>query len=74
MRIKPRISVYDDTGATLDDLREAEATYEEIGRTARHVFGSDHPLTTGIENNLNVVRGLVRGKLGARETPPPGSA
>ena len=53
--------------ATLDDLREAVTTLEEIGRTARRVFGGAHPLTTGIEDAL----GKSRAKLRARETPSP---
>ena len=32
-----------DTGATLDDLREAVTTLEELERTARRVFGGAHP-------------------------------
>jgi hypothetical protein len=73
LRANYAASLYDDTHATLDDLREAEATYEEIKRTARRVFGSEHPLTTGIEKNLKVVRGYI--KLNARETPSsPGTA
>ena len=61
---------YVDASATLDDLREAVTTLEEIGRTARRVFGGAHPLTTGIEDAL----GKSRAKLRARETPSPGSA
>ena len=42
----------DDTGATLDDLREAVTTLEDTVRVARRVFGGAHPLTTGIERDL----------------------
>ncbi len=58
-----------DTGATLDDLREAVMTLEDAGRTARRVLGGAHPLTKGIENGLR----LARPSLHARETPPPPS-
>ena len=58
-------ALYMKPGATLDDLREAVTTLEEIGRTARRVFGGAHPLTTGIEDAL----GKSRAKLRARETP-----
>ena len=51
--------------ATLDDLREAVATLEEIARTARRVFGGAHPLTMGIEAALVNARAALR----ARETP-----
>ena len=61
----------DDPGATLDDLRDAVATLEEIRPTARRVLGGAHPTTTGIEEWLGYARAALR----ARETPPPpGSA
>ena len=56
---------YADPAATLDDLREAEATYEELERTARRVLGGAHPTTVEIEDEL---RG-ARAALSARETP-----
>jgi predicted TIM-barrel fold metal-dependent hydrolase len=58
-------ALYSDPGATLDDLREAVTTLEDTARTARRVFGSDHPLVGGIEENLRVSRAVLR----ARETP-----
>ena len=39
-------------GATLDDLREAVTTLEEIEPIARRVFGGAHPITAGIEEDL----------------------
>ena len=64
----------DDTmgdGATLDDLREAVTTLEDAERIARRVLGAAHPLTTGIEEQLQNVRAALR----AHETPSPaGSA
>ena len=45
-------ALYTDTTATLDDLREAVTTLEEMERTARRVFGSAHPLVTNIEAGL----------------------
>ena len=48
-------------GATLDDLREAVTTLEDAGRTARRVFGSTHPLTTGIEDELQKSRAALGG-------------
>jgi len=50
-------ALYEDDGATLDDLREAVTTLEEIERTARRVFGGAHPLTVDIENRLRESRG-----------------
>ena len=42
----------EDPAATLDDLREAVATFEEIERIARRVFGGLHPGTSAIEADL----------------------
>ena len=38
-----------DPAATLDDLRQAVTTLEEIERTARRVFGGAHPTTEEME-------------------------
>ena len=59
-------ALYKDDGATLDDLREAVNTLEEMERTARRVLGGAHPTTMGIEESLQTARELLR----ARETPP----
>ena len=48
------------TGATLDDLREALTTLEEIERTSRRVFGDAHPRTTQIEKCLRYARATSR--------------
>ena len=57
-------ALYKDTGATLDDLREAVTIYEKTARTARRVLGSAHPFTARIEKELQYAR-LV---LSARES------
>ena len=49
-----------DDGATLDDLREAVTTLEETERTARHVLGGAHPLTTLTEGHLGLAREALR--------------
>ena len=36
-------ALFYDSGATLDDLREAVATLEDTERTARRVLGGAHP-------------------------------
>ena len=46
-------------GATLDDLREAVTTSEEIQRTARRVFGGAHPLVETIEASLRKARATL---------------
>ena len=60
-------TLYRDTSATLDDLREAVATNEEIERIARRVLGSVHPTTSMMEKSLREAREVLR----ARETPSP---
>ena len=60
-------ALYRNASATLDDLREAVATLDELTRTARRVLGGTNPVTTGIEDNLRRARAALR----ARETPPP---
>ena len=66
MRLVYAEALYKDAGATLDDLREAEATLEEIERIARRVFGGEHLLTKDIERDLR----KAQAALSARETPP----
>ena len=55
-----------DDGATLDDLREALTTLEEIGRIAQRVLGGRHPTTEEIEGDVERSRAALR----ARETSP----
>ena len=62
-------ALYMDTGATLDDLREAVTMLEETDRIARRVLGGAHPRVMEIEDALRDVRAALH----ARETPP-GSA
>ena len=60
-------TLYEDPAATLDDLREAVSTLDDTARTARRVLGGAHPVTAGIEDDLQ----NARATLCARETPPP---
>ena len=53
-----------DTGATVDDLREAVTTLEELARTARRVFGRAHPDVVWIECDLGVARTTLRAREG----------
>ena len=57
--------LYNDPGATLDDLREAATTLEDPERIARRVLGGAHPMTVGIGEALRAVRAALR----RRETP-----
>ena len=65
MRWTYAAALYNNTGATLDDLREAATTLEDPERIARRVLGGAHPLTVGIGQALRAVRAT----LGRRETP-----
>ena len=66
MKQKCAQSLYRDDGATLDDLREALTTLEEIGRIAQRVLGDRHPTTEEIEGDVERSRAALR----TRETPP----
>ena len=57
----------EDTGATLDQLREAVNTLEETERVARRVLGGAHPHVSILEQNLRGAQAALR----ARETPSP---
>ena len=58
--------VEQDPAATLDDLREAATTLEELETIARRVLGGAHPITGNIADELRSARAALR----ARETPP----
>ena len=61
------MALFEDDGATLDDLREGVTTLQETGRTARRVLGGAHPLVLNLEKSLRDARAVLR----ARETPSP---
>ena len=65
VQVRPYATTVRDDGATLDDLREAVTTLEDAERIARRVFGGAHPLTTGMEEELQDTRAALH----ARETP-----
>ena len=64
MRWNYAMALYKDEGATLDDLREAVTTLEDMHRIARRVLGGTHPIAAGIEVELRYARAALR----ARET------
>ena len=66
-RMNYAAALYEDTAATLDDLREAVNTLEETGRVARRVLGGAHPHVSDFEQNLRGAQAALR----ARETPSP---
>ena len=52
-------SLYMDDGATLDDLREAVSTLEDLERTARRVLGCAHPTVKEIMVRLRDARATL---------------
>ena len=66
-------ALYEDPGATLDDLRKAVTTLEEIEPIVRRVLGGAHPVSEAIETSLRNARAALTARDLARETlPPPG--
>jgi len=61
-------ALYKNTAATLDDLREAATTLEEVERTARRVFGGTHPIVLAIEEFLQTARALLRAREAAEQS------
>ena len=55
-------ALYEDDGATLDDLREAVNTLEDTARTARRVLGGAHPIAGAIEVHLRHARAVLRAR------------
>ena len=53
------LTLFEDTDATLDDVREAVETLEETERIARRVLGGAHPLTAGMEKSLRAARASI---------------
>ena len=67
MRANYAAVLYNDPDATLDDLREAVSTLEDVVQIMRRVLGKSHPAAVQIETSLGYARAALR----ARETPPP---
>ena len=64
MRQNFAIALYKDAGATLDDIREAVTSLEEIEQTARRVLGGGHPTTEGMGRSLQEARAKLRARDG----------
>ena len=56
--------LYQDPGATLDDIREAVTTLEDAERIARRVFGGENPFTGELEDNLRQARAVLSAREG----------
>ena len=59
------MALYKADGATLDDLREAVNTLEEIERTARRVLGAAHPHAKMFAQSLQKARAILRASEGS---------
>ena len=69
MRMIYAKALYEDPGATLDDLREAVTILEDADQTARRVLGGAHPLVRSIGRALREARtGLAFDEAPARLT------
>ena len=55
-------ALYENPGATLDDLREAVTTFEETAHIARRVLGSAHPIVVDIEGKVRRSREALRAR------------
>ena len=53
-------ALYNDDNATLDNIREAVDTLEDVDRIARRVLGDAHPIVVHIEKHLRKSRGALR--------------
>ena len=56
------IALYNDEGATLNDLREAVTMLQETERTAQRVLGGAHPLVARIEQSLRESQAALAGR------------
>ena len=55
-------ALYRDPSTTLDDLREAVTTFEDVERIARRVLGGQHPFTRSSEKSVRVSRAKLRAR------------
>ena len=62
MRSNYGMALHADDGATLDDLREAVATLEELERDMRRVLGGAHPTVSTMKRNLRHARAALRAR------------
>ena len=63
--------LYKNDRATLDDLREAVTTLEDVERTARRVLGGAHPVAKWIERSLGESRKKAQNYTSTKTCSPP---
>ena len=56
------MALFVDAGATLDDLREAVETLEDVERIARRVLGGAYPFVLDIAASLRQARAALRAR------------
>ena len=60
-----RVLYYKAVDATLDDLRKAVTTLEDLERITRRVLGGEHPLTVEVRKSLRNARAALHAREGA---------
>ena len=65
MRWLYAMALYQDDGATLDDLHEAVETLESVARVWTRVFGEAHPETQKVQGALEEVREALAARAAA---------
>ena len=65
MRWLYAMALYQDDGATLDDLREAVETLESVARVWTRVFGKAHPETPRLQGCLEDAREALAARAAA---------
>ena len=67
MKMNYAQGLYQDDGATFDDLHEAVTTLEEIERIARRVFGGANPQTTTCGDRLRIARAVLHARKAGKD-------
>ena len=60
------MALYQNDGATLNDIREAVTTLEETVQTARRVLDGAHPDVTSIEGSLEDAQEALAAREGTK--------
>ena len=68
MRMNYGRALYKDPAATLDELREAVTTLEELAPTARRILGSEHPTAKTIEHHQQKSRAALHAHKASSKT------
>ena len=72
--VRGPVALYNDKGATLDNLREAVETLDSVAKSWKRVFGESHPETPRVQNALATAREKLadaRAAASNKSKPPP---